>query len=429
MTIGQYRRGREDTSWSLVMTLPSGSKVGPISLGKVSELEASLKAVELFTEYSTRDKAGVAQPTRKEAAKVPTFRDAAITCADRLEKDYRATLKAFPGTKGISKGYKFAAPRSKILGPLMAGLGDVPWSDIKPAARKWLAGYRLENGQKPSQGTIGNINHALQKVCDVAVENGWLSDDPNARPRLSKKGFGEGGREPAFTRAEMEQLKRFMSDAWVNERDSTCRRMMRVMVALISTAGTRPGIETNSLTEGQFEFTDESILINIHANQGKYKKSRTAVCREDDVFDIHKVLWDHFAWRRANWKCAADRDTTSIFANPATGRVPQLDDTFKAMLAESGLEMCPRDHKPRVLYSLRHYCLTQSVMAGINDQILCMVYGTSPAMIMRHYNQARTRDVATQISGVKAGIRNLFIQVKGNHDVDAIATIKTREKA
>jgi hypothetical protein len=385
ISLGQYRRGPDDLTWSATFVQPDGTKK-VLSLGKVTELQAHVAAARLFD-------SGLKNNFKAEAkTKAPVFRDAANIAADRLLQQYRHTLKS----EGTSKAAKFSAPRAIIIGKLMPVLGDVAWPEVQGAADRWLSSYRLADGRIPAKGTIGNINAALQRVCRVAIANGWLSRKSDDRPKLSKTDFRDSSREPAFTREEMEQLRRFMSDEWVGE--STLRHLTRVFVGLLSTSGLRPGIETNAIREAQINITNAGILIEVLPNQGKYTRHRQAICRENDVFEVREILQKHLAWRKSKWTAEKVSDQCSILANPQTGRVPQIDDEFKELLKDARLLICPVMRKPRVPYSLRHYFFSQALIDGIPEHDLITIGGTSSTMLKKHYSHIRGTDIVSRVA-------------------------------
>jgi integrase len=384
--------------------MADGTRVGPLSLGKGTLAQATYKAAQLYAERRTLHEHGLPQPTRPVAPTrpvEPTFGDAAKIAIERLDERQKETLKSL----GYTKANKFTVRSATIRRVLVPAFENTPWPAMRQAAKDWLPSYRVEGGARPSQSTVGNVNHALQEVNRIAIEKGWITDFD--KPTLSKRGFEEGAREPAFTWDEVEKMQSIMSDEWVSASDTTNRRLLRFYVALLATSGIRPGGEIETLVEGQFQKEKNRILITIKKNQAKYKKARTATC-VNGSFDMKLLIDDIVKWRAENWKSTRDIKESSIFANPATGRVPSLDRKLAEFLKDHNLTRDPVTGMDRVPYSFRHFAITQALLDGNDTQTVCKIFGTSSAMIEKYYSHVTGVEAALMAVGKKAKPQQRF---------------------
>jgi hypothetical protein len=403
--ISRFRRGAADLSWSVIMTLPSGAVVGPISAGKpgTSQTAATIEAMRLYEQFRTKEELGAPIVTGKVAKHAkPSFADACVLARDYLTDRAIAEKKV-----SEKKAAKFEI-KGRLVKRLQNDLGHHLWPDIRHSVKEWGRTVRNKDGSIPLAGTIGNLNDALQEVNRAASAKGWLPDDPAMWAKLSKKHHKEGTKEPSFTKDEMIKLRDFMDNEWlyIEENYSTIHRhLVRFMVALIATAGIRPGLEVEGIYESHIEVTDDFILINIAAHQGKHKDARSAVVRENDVFNIRAMYAEFMNWRQMEWHTdKSNIDDAPIFANPHSGKVPRnLGLSFSKLLTAAGLSFDPKTRKNRVLYSLRHYCISSAMRDRATDYDLILLYGTSQAMIMKHYSDVRGRDIASRIADAKAG--------------------------
>ncbi len=387
------------------MVMPDGHRVGPVSVGKGTLAQATYKAAQLYGERKTLYENGLPQPSRpglpaKPAE--PTFGDAARIAVERLTERQRDTLKA----QGYAKSNKFTVKRAVIQRVLLPNFDLVTWPQMRTVAREWLPTYKVDKTkrrkgkpaqfERPSQNTIGNLNHALQAVNDVAIEKGWISEFD--KPKFSKRGFEQGSRQPSFEWDEVAQINGIMTDEWVNETDTTNRMLLRLYVALLATSGIRPGLEATSILPAQITVQKNKVVINIQPNQGKYKKSRTASCLNGS-FDIKKLLDGFLKWRKENWSAEKTIQETRILANPATGSIPRLDRMLVEFLALHNILLDPITGKNRVPYSFRHFAISQAIRDDNDNQILCMIFGTSSAMIEKNYSHLKGEEAAIKAVG------------------------------
>ena len=259
--------------------------------------------------------------------------------------------------------------------------------------RDWNPSFRMANGEKPAQSSIVNYNSALQFVNLIAVEKGWLPNDPSGFPKMSRKGFRETIREPAFTNAHIERMANIMDDNWVEQ--SNTHRIFRAWVAVLASTGIRPGQEVERIRESHVEITKQGIFITIQANQGKYKKSRITVYRSK-AFGKY-ILMDLFDWRNMNWKNKTDINQASIFANPATGAIPELHKFFRAFIKDHNLLTDFDTGQDFVPYSFRHFAITDAIRDRHALDFIAKVFGTSQAMIEKHYSHIKGFEAAASM--------------------------------
>ncbi len=113
--------------------------------------------------------------------------------------------------------------------------------------------------------------------------------------------------------------------------------------------------------------------INIRAETSKVIKSRTLLCRNGQYFErLRKILGDR-------------EDEDLIFSEDGEKRMWAgiIGKEFKKLLAMADI----KDYEERgiVLYSLRHFMITQRIMAGLSLRQVADMCGTSVAMIEQTY--------------------------------------------
>ena len=79
---------------------------------------------------------------------------------------------------------------------------------------------------------------------------------------ITQEGFAKGERGATFTREEMQSIRAYMTDAWVNElpvnKVREARYLLRAMVPY-GVTGITPGLEVETLMPAQIEFQMTTI--------------------------------------------------------------------------------------------------------------------------------------------------------------------------
>ena len=73
--------------------------------------------------------------------------------------------------------------------------------------------------------------------------------------------------------------------------------------------------------------------------------------------------------------------------------------SFKQLLTDADLLICPITGEERTLYSLRHYAITQLVTKGLTAEQIQQQVRTSATMIAKHYNHLNPLLNADKFSG------------------------------
>jgi integrase len=407
----QGRRKTHPEHWEVQFkTGEGGWSRPPIWLGTTDWDEARDAAAEKFAIANT------GQPVTKqrthERSDVDTFGDVAVVTLARLGLDAAAIREH----EGERKARRVTNKIARIRNILLPQFGHVAVAKLNPDTNlhAWLQDLRISVKGKPgltkrpAQSTIGNLQHAWQEVMQDAVKLGYTTR--SAAPKLSKKGFKKGAREPAFSAAEMRRIRDHMTDDWIADGHTATvranRRLLRVYVALAATTGLTPGLEIERTTHAKIEeVTDSngqrSLTVAVQPHQGKRPKGRRAWVYTGDVWDTEKLVRDLLQWRKVEEtdKAREANPEKYIFHRPRDGKRPNYNVTFRAMLGELGLVIDPLTGIARKPYSLRHYYATEALSRGTNVAALAGVMGTSLRMIEDHYNHVLSEMMSGQFTG------------------------------
>ena len=113
--------------------------------------------------------------------------------------------------------------------------------------------------------------------------------------------------------------------------------------------------------------------IGIRAATSKVRKGRTLLCRNGQYFERIQEL---FGKRSAE-------DLIFSIDGKRTINLKTLNKYFRAMLEE--VEIADVAGRGIVLYSLRHFMITQRIMSGLNFRAIAEMCGTSITQIERTY--------------------------------------------
>jgi hypothetical protein len=345
-------------------------------------------------------------PTRRKRDS-NTVNEIAIITLARLEEQKRSILATQPAKKATKISTTIGRIKSIILPALGdRGIAKVTEDDLE----RFRQGHTV-NGRRPKQGTISHLNSAWKEILRDALKLGHVSKHHAKRSIISQEGFAKGDRGSTFTRAEMQAIRHYMTNAWVDKFNQAkvreARYLLRAMVSLMASTGITPGLEVETLTPHQIDFREDThhqpaLRIVVRKEQGKRKNDRVVWARSHDVWpvldDIHKLL----AWIAANatedyWR---RNPYGYLFARPSDGMLPtKFDGVFADVLDDLGLRRDPITGAFRTLYCCRHYYATQSLMDGVSITFLAENMGNSEAMIRKHYNHVITDLRSGQLTG------------------------------
>ena len=277
-------------------------------------------------------------------------------------------------------------------------------SITSPLLREFDA-WRIEAMRRsPKSSTIGNHNAALNRVFDVALEKGYMTQ--SQLPVLTALPH-DTQRRADFTIDEYRQLFRFMRE-WVKGgkagKSSNMRELLRDYVLILANTGMRHGTESYGLKWkhlSEFDKKDRRYLAMwVDGKTGK----RELIARHNCVaylkriharsHDINHLSWDELLAKGVD---------QHVFRLPDGTRSTNLHQTFEALLKEAGLLLDRRTEQARTLYSLRHMYATLALVKGhVDIHTLARQMGTSGLMIERHYSHLIPRQRAEELAG---GIR------------------------
>lgn len=253
----------------------------------------------------------------------------------------------------------------------------------------------------PKASTITTHNSALNRVFEVALERGWISNIHI--PKLTNKGEKSTAR-PAFSHAEYMQLTRFMPQ-WIKkgrtEKSTQMRELLRDYVLILANTGMRHGTEALRIKWKDLQLIkkkeDTYLQISVNGKTGPRE-----LIAEHDAIDYFKRIQSRFAELAAMdfEKLLKARLDEYVFRLKNRRRTPSLNGTFAILMCDSGLAIEPTTGQNRTLYSLRHtYATKMLVHKKMDIHTLAKQMGTSVAMIEAHYSKLTPLMKAEQIAG------------------------------
>lgn len=256
-------------------------------------------------------------------------------------------------------------------------------------------------GKVPISSTLANHSSAFNRIIDLAIEQGWVSDKVGI-PRLSRKGK-KGSARPAFTQEELAKLLDYMPK-WclMGERKNhiEMRQLLRDYVELLLTTGMRSGRESMNMKWKHIEWysdgkTDVRYLrIWVSGKTGgrwliaKHRASEalTRLAQRQGVgSNLDSAI-----------EAKSDRHVFSL----SNGQLPtSMHTSFELLLKDTGMRVDPTTGKNRSLYSLRHCYAIMSLMDGQMDMhTLAKQMGTSVGMLEQHYSKMTATMAADRLA-------------------------------
>jgi len=210
------------------------------------------------------------------------------------------------------------------------------------------------------------------------------------------------------------------TDSWVNT--DPHRRLIRVYIALLATAGFRPGLELTRTIIGDVTFEAQEgvdvILIHVRKNAGKRKKERYTTVYEGSVFPVRAWLKDLVEWRKAQG--AKIQDT--LFECEGKGTIEQRMFRQVQQVLNAAKELTdPMTGAERSGYSIRHYFATACIDRGLSYAKIAAWMGTSEQMIELHYNRYALAKKAHEHAGSEAERNQALIDRWQSEDNSAFA--------
>ena len=166
-----------------------------------------------------------------------------------------------------------------------------------------------------------------------------------------------------------------------NEVELTWRKLTQMFVLVATNSGLRVG------EQKQLRWKD--VQVEMHKDKGgntvklarivvraaisKVRKGRTLLCRNGQYFERIEEIFG----KRSAEDLVFSMDRKRII------NLKTLNKYFRAMLEEA--EIADVAGRGIVLYSLRHFMITQRIMAGLGYRAIADICGTSITMIEKTY--------------------------------------------
>lgn len=342
-------------------------------------------AGELYDRARFREEEGLPQATRR-------FDAIANTAIKKMELDIERGIKPMTNRDYIRAINKYLIP---FFGKRMLNNIDV-------AAVREYEQWRNEKMKRvPISSTLATHSSAFNKIIDLAIEQGWLSDKvPIAR--LSRKGR-KGSARPAFTKNEVDALLTFMP-AWSmggrNADANAMRLLLRDYIEILLATGMRCGKESMNMMWKHIEWHVDG------STQQRYIRIWVSGKTGGRWLIGKHIAADAFARLAIRQGIGTDLDsamasqsTQKVFSLASGIQPVSLHTTFQWLMKESGLAKDAITDRQRTLYSLRHTYATLALMGGQMDMhTVAKQMGTSIAMLEQHYSKMTATMAAARLA-------------------------------
>jgi len=255
--------------------------------------------------------------------------------------------------------------------------------------------------RKLMASTLLTHSVAYNKVFDLAIEKGWLSDK-HAIPRLGVKGEKSTPR-PAFTREEINCLLEFMakwSQGGKSDLAHQGRLLMRDYIEILLATGMRHGTESLNIQWRHLEWhTDKGVKYLRIWVSGK-TGPRWLIARHEAIPVIERIKRRFKEWD--DWTLdhlIAQKRDEYLWRYPDGHRPANFVSTFKWLMKDVGLSKSASGLK-RSMYSFRHTYATFSLVEwGMDIHTLAKQMGTSVQMLERFYSKLTATLAAERLAG------------------------------
>ena len=346
---------------------------------------AKRAAGELYDRARFRQDEGIPQKTKR-------FDALARSCIAALELE-------------ISQGIRRETNRDYIRAInnyLVPFFGHMFLINITPAKVREYEQWRNQKmGKVPISSTLANHSSAFNRIIDLAIEQGWISNKVGI-PRLSRKGR-KGSPRPAFTQEELTKLLTYLPE-WclLGERKNhtEMRQLLRDYVELLLTTGMRSGRESMNMLWRHIEWyvdTKTSIRYLRIWVSGK-TGGRWLIAKHRAAEALERLAIRQGVGTNLNEAIAAKSDAY-VFSLSTGQRPTSMHTSFELLLKDSGMRVDAITGKNRSLYSLRHCYATMSLMDGQMDMhTLAKQMGTSVGMLEQHYSKMTATMAADRLA-------------------------------
>lgn len=352
---------------------------------KCASIERAVQvACEAYDEARFRQRLGLAR-------KAPTFTEIAQATLYELRRDLDAGIGKSVYASYITCIEKYFIPYFQDK-----RLEEITYTDVHEFEIWRNRQMRLV----PKASTLMNFASAWNRLKDVAVHKGWISDKVSI-PKLTTRGMKSKTR-PAFSREEVDALIKFM-ESWVNqgrlEIERLTRPLLRDYVEMLLLTGMRHGTEALNICWNNIEWHTQGdkkyLRIWVNGKTG----GRWLIAKHRAV-EVLKRL--HIRQKAVNQipfdRLFEQRVQEKIFVFSSGHQPMRIDGAFKRLMKDSGLGKSI-DGQNRTLYSLRHTYATLELLENKTDiHTLSKQMGNSAAMIERHYSKLTATMAAERLA-------------------------------
>lgn len=352
---------------------------------KCASIERAVQvACEAYDEARFRHRLGLAR-------KAPTFTEIAQVTLYELRRDLDAGIGKSVYASYITCIEKYFIPYFQDK-----RLEEITYTDVHEFEIWRNRQMRLV----PKASTLMNFASAWNRLKDVAVHKGWISDKVSI-PKLTTRGMKSKTR-PAFSREEVDALIKFM-ESWVSqgrlEIERLTRPLLRDYVEMLLLTGMRHGTEALNICWNNIEWHTQGdkkyLRIWVNGKTG----GRWLIAKHRAV-EVLKRL--HIRQKAVNQipfdRLFEQRVQEKIFVFSSGHQPMRIDGAFKRLMKDSGLGKSI-DGQNRTLYSLRHTYATLELLENKTDiHTLSKQMGNSAAMIERHYSKLTATMAAERLA-------------------------------
>lgn len=355
-----------------------------VSTRKASVEHAVAVACDLYDEARYRQRLGLAH-------RAHTFAQiAAITAAELRRK--------IDATAGKTAYHDYLSCIERYFVPYFAD------KRIEQLSHTDIAEFEVwrdrQMRRKPKASTLLNFASAWNRVVDVAVRHGFISERVPV-PKLTTRGE-KGKTRPAFTEQEVQQLLAFM-DTWQTEGrlavERDIRPLLRDYIEILLYTGMRHGTEAMGICWNNVEWHTHKDVRYIRIWVDGKTGGRWLIAKHAavDVLrrlharqqDIEHLSFDELLTQRVTHKLF--RFSNGYHPHSFVG-------TFRRLMRDSGLALTA-DGQNRTLYSFRHTYATLELLRNSTDiHTLSKQMGNSAAMIERHYSKLTATMAADRLA-------------------------------
>lgn len=202
------------------------------------------------------------------------------------------------------------------------------------------------------------------------------------------------------------------------------RHLLRDYVLILANTGIRHGTEAENLRWKHIDLFEDKGLQYLEMHVDGKTGGRDLICRANTIGflkriqsrspDIASLSFEELMKKRVD---------EPVFRLPDGTVTKNLRQTFKKLMDDTGLLVCPRTGNHRTLYSLRHTYATFALLNdGMDVHTLAVQMGTSIQMIEKHYSHLTPRLRKDMLTGKRYDLSDEEYHRK--FDKEAIAVDK-----